>query len=71
MKIVQINAGYGKKSDVERIVRDLHEALRKSGHEGYVFCADCKDKSSNVYRIGNRVGQRMHGFLSELTGLQG
>ncbi len=71
MKIVQINSGYGKNSGIERIVRDLHEALRKSGHEGYVFCADCKDKRGNVYRIGNRAGQRMHGFLSGLTGLQG
>ena len=71
MKIVQINAGYGKNSGVERIVQDLHEALRKSGHDGYVFCANCKDKSNNVYRIGKRAGQRMHGFLSRITGLQG
>ena len=54
MKIVQINAGYGKNSGVERIVQDLHEALRKSGHDGYVFCANCKDKSNNVYRITSK-----------------
>lgn len=71
MKIVQINAGYGKNSSAERIVRDLHEALRKSGHEAYVFCADCKGKSNGVSRIGNRIGRRIHGHLSNLTGLQG
>lgn len=69
MKIVQINAVYAY-SSTGRTTEELHKELRKQGHCSYVFCTNFESDNENIYRIGNKLDQKVHGFLSRLSGEQ-
>lgn len=69
MKIVQINAVYAY-SSTGRTTEELHKELRKQGHHSYVFCTNFENIDENIYRIGNRTDQKIHGLLSRLSGEQ-
>lgn len=70
MKIVQINAVYGTGS-TGRTTLELHRALRREGHESWVFCSDIACPDENVLPVGNAFDHKRHAFYSRLWGLQG
>lgn len=70
MRIVQINAVY-EYSSTGRIVQELHNKIMSKGHSSYVFCTNVENQNNHVYCIGTRLGRKIHGLLSRLTGLQG
>ena len=73
MKIVQINAVYGTLS-TGKIVRDIHEALKDSGNDSYVFWGTlCRqDKSDkNIMRVGNTLDHKLHALLYRADKKQG
>lgn len=69
MKVVQINA-VNKFSSTGTNTYELHEYLRREGHESYVFCTNEDTPSENVFRIGNSFDYKLHALLSRITGLQ-
>ena len=70
MKIVQINAVY-EYSSTGRIVKELSNYISSEGHESYVFCTNTADPENNVFCVGTKLGRKIHGILSRITGLQG
>lgn len=70
MKIVQINAVY-EYSSTGRIVKELSNYISSKGHESYVFCTNTADSENNVFCVGTKLGRKIHGILSRITGLQG
>lgn len=70
MKVVQINAVY-EYSSTGRTTMELDLALKKEGHESYVFCTNRDDPENGIYCMGTPLSRNIHGFLSRLTGLQG
>ena len=70
MKILQINAVYGRGS-TGRMVKEMHEYFSSIGHSSYVFAGDVSEKASDVHRIGNTIDHKIHALLSRIFGLQG
>lgn len=70
MKVVQINSVYNKGS-IGRTTAEIHEALRKTGNESYVYTSVSEDEDKNVFRIGNTFDHKLHSLLSKIFGLQG
>ena len=68
MKLLQINATYGKGS-TGRIVRDIHEQAIQNGIDSYVACPSGSD-GSHVYTIGNKFDHKIHAFLCRINGRQ-
>ena len=75
MKIVQINTTYGMADSTGRNVRELHHYFQSKGEESFVFATQYNEDSSsndkNVFLFSNLFDQKMHAFLSRLSGLQG
>ncbi|RHG67621.1 glycosyltransferase [Mediterraneibacter gnavus] len=70
MKIVQINAVY-EYSSTGRIVKELSNYISSKGHESYVFCTNTADSENNIFCVGTKLGRKIHGIFSRITGLQG
>lgn len=70
MKVVQINAVYGKGS-TGTIVRDIEQLCFQSGIECYVACPDTQVREArHGYVIGNTLDHKLHAALSRLHGKQ-
>lgn len=70
MKVLQINAVYGKKS-TGTIVQDIDMLLKESGNISYVAYQDASIHISNGYKIGNILDWKLHALLTRITGKQG
>ncbi len=73
MKIVQINAVYGVGS-TGTLVKDIHEYLKRNGHESFVFWAIKRQDSTNdkhIRRIGNLIDHKLHAILTKIFHNQG
>jgi glycosyltransferase involved in cell wall biosynthesis len=73
MKIVQINASVGYGDSTGTTTLEMHNYLISRGFESYVFASKIRHScdSRNIFKIGNRLGTFLHGFMSRVTGLQG
>lgn len=70
MKVLHINAVYGVGS-TGVIVKDLVQIGKMSGIESYVaYSTGKKNKSKEMYVIGNVLEKKIHAILSRLTGKQ-
>ena len=72
MKVVQINAIFGRKS-TGTIVREIQSCCKANGIESYVAysIADRPDREiPNGYRIGNKMTAKWHAFISRIIGKQ-
>lgn len=70
MKVVQINAVYGKGS-TGTIVRDIEQLCFQSDIECYVACPDSQVREArHGYVIGNTLDHKLHAALSRLHGKQ-
>lgn len=71
MKVLNVNAVYGAGS-TGVIVRDIHKLLLKNGIESYVAYSTSYSKHvENGYRIGGKVGKKLHALLCRINGKQG
>ena len=70
MKVLQINATYGRGS-TGRNVQEQHEYYLSKGVDSYVAYAIVGEKNERVFRIGNTIDHKAHALLSRLTGRQG
>lgn len=70
IKVVNINAVY-EYSSTGRSTMEIDHALKKEGHESYVFCTNRNKPEDDIYCMGTPLSRKIHGFLSRLTGLQG
>lgn len=71
MKILQINAVYWQLS-TGRSAAELSNACQNSGHDTMTaFSAGKVKDPTREYLIGGLFGQKLHAFLSRVTGLQG
>jgi glycosyltransferase involved in cell wall biosynthesis len=73
MKVVQINAVFGKGS-TGKISFNIHTALKLQGEISYVFWGtDCLNDidDNHVIRIGNRIDQKVHAILRRFDKKQG
>lgn len=75
MNIVQLNTTYGDADSTGRNVKELHNCFKENGHSSYVFVNKITDLDRNlpdcVQLFSNDVDEKIHAFLSRLTGLQG
>lgn len=70
MKILQINAVYGRGS-TGIIVRDLHMLCNQEGIECYVASQDVNVLSTKGgYHIGNKIDYKLHALLCRIAGKQ-
>jgi len=69
MKIVQINAVI-EYSSTGRSTSELHEALKKAGHESWVAAPNAPNGSDSI-KIGTKLDQKAHSLYSHLFGRQG
>lgn len=69
MKVLQINAVYDVGS-TGRSTAELHRYLRSHGHQSWVAAMNVED-SDEFFRLGNKMENRIHSFLSHITGRQG
>lgn len=69
MKVLQINAKYGY-SSTGLIVKDIEEAVIRSGGESYCAYQSCVDAPLNGYKVGNVLDYKLHAFFCRLTGKQ-
>lgn len=70
MKIAIINAVYDF-SSIGRTVKDINNQLKLEEHECCIYTACTSIPKDNVYAVETKLGMKVHGFLSHLTGLQG
>lgn len=72
MKVIQINAIYGRKS-TGTIVREIQACSEKNGIDSYVAYSIADRPDNEVpkgYRIGNRSVAKWHAFISRVFGKQ-
>ncbi len=69
MKIVQINAVNGIKS-TGRTTIELSEFIKNEGHESYIVYSEGLN-SDDSFKLGNKIGKKIHGLLSRVVGKQG
>ena len=70
MKVLQINATYGRGS-TGRNVKEQHEYYLSQGVDSYVAYAIVGEDNERVFRIGNTLDHKVHALLSRITGRQG
>lgn len=70
MKVLQINATYGKGSTGQN-VKEQHEYYLSQGVDSYAAYAIVGENSERVFRIGNALDHKLHALLSRITGRQG
>jgi len=70
MKVLQINATYGRGS-TGVIVRDIDELARNNGIESFVAAPFFSCLLPNGFKIGNILDRKCHAVLSRLDGRQG
>ena len=70
MKVVQINACYGYGS-TGIIVRDLQDICINNGIECEVVFQKSKGIVRHGYKMGNLISNKLHAFLSRISGKQG
>ena len=71
MKILQINAVHRHLS-TGRNMAQLNQYFREQGHQTMAaYSVGTVTDSAQEYRIGDKLGQKLHGVLSRLSGLQG
>lgn len=70
MRIAIINATFGIGS-TGKIVKDIYEYAVSIGDECKVFCGISAHYDEDIYQVGNRFDQKIHSFLSRITGLPG
>lgn len=70
MKVLQINATYGRGS-TGRNVQEQHEYYLSKGVDSYVAYAIVGENNERVFRIGNTLDHKLHALLSRITGRQG
>lgn len=69
MKIVQINAVY-QYSSTGKITTEIHHFLQEQGHNSYVFCTNINNPRDQIFKIGNKLGYKLHALKSRITGLE-
>ena len=72
MKVLQINAFYGKGS-TGVITADIHNLALKNGIDSYVAYSLCplpKNQITNGYAVGNEFGKKVHAVLGRIGGKQ-
>lgn len=69
MRILQINAVYDIAS-TGRSTAELHRYLKNHGHQSWVAAMNVPD-SDEFFHLGGSVENKVHSFLSHLTGRQG
>lgn len=67
MKVLQINAVY-KISSTGRICLDIHDFLKTNGHDCITIYGNSNGKYEDTKYIGNLITQKMHAFLTRVTG---
>lgn len=75
LKVVQINAVYGKGS-TGSITQDIHQFLLREGHESFVFAADQNDdvpaqEKNGLRQVGNHFDHSLHAILWRILKNQG
>lgn len=73
MKVLQINAVYGKGS-TGTIVKDIHELSLDNRIESFVAYSSASVREKEIingYQIGNVFGKKAHAFLCRINGMQG
>lgn len=68
MKILQINA-VNSIDSTGRITTELHNYLIEHGHQSWVAAMNVSD-SEEFFHLGHRIEDKVHSFLSRLTGRQ-
>lgn len=76
MRIVQINYTYGNSDSTGRSTKELHQWLRKRGHDSYVFAAEINENTTKlskkeIFLFSSKADRIIHAGFSRLTGLQG
>ena len=69
MKILQINAVY-EYSSTGRTTTEMHQYFLDNGIDSYVAACNINDGDKTI-RLGGRLSNRIHSFMSHLTGRQG
>ena len=69
MKVLQINAVYGRKS-TGKIVEEIKLVLENEGHEAYVAGPFELNKNIHGYKVGNTIDWKLHALLTRVTGKQ-
>lgn len=67
MKVLQINAVCGEGS-TGRICLELSDFLMKGGHESLILFGNGRSNYSHAKKIASKMGVKIHGVLSRLTG---
>lgn len=70
MVVIQVNAAYAV-SSTGRTTQEMHEYLLKHGYNSFVFCPQLHQPDKGVFKIGNYIDYKIHGFFSLLLGCQG
>lgn len=70
MRVLQINANYGFGS-TGLIMKDIGQALSKSGHDAYFAYQNTNQEIKNGYRIGNVFDWKCHAIACRVFGKQG
>lgn len=70
MIVIQVNAAYAV-SSTGRTTKEMHEYLLEHGYNSYVFCPQLHQPDKGVFKIGNHIDHKLHGFFSLLLGCQG
>ena len=69
MRIVQINA-VAASSSTGRTTSELHNALKKYGHQSWIAAPDALDTSESI-KIGCSIDRKVHSLYSRFFGRQG
>lgn len=70
MKVLQINAVYGKYS-TGRTMKEMHEYFLSNGIDSYIAAPDLNGCKENAFQIGNKTDWKVHALLSRILGTQG
>ncbi len=72
MRIAQINTSYTDADSTGRNTKELHQYFKRNGIDSRVYAVRLDDTDDeDVYTFSGVLDQRVHGFLSRLSGLQG
>lgn len=74
MKVIQINVTYGDVDSTGRNVKELHNYFLSKGIDSQVYTTNINDDSKidrRIHLFSSYFDQKIHAFLSRLTGKQG
>lgn len=74
MKVIQINVTYGDVDSTGRNVKEFHKYLLSKGVDSQVYTTKINDSSKidkRIHLFSSCCDQKVHAFLSRLTGRQG